>query len=84
MNRRPPYCDLCGAEITFSTTEKNQKPMPVDRNSSSDGNVVYRSGKAHVLTKLEIEQLEKMGSDIPRYMPHFATCPNYRPRSSNR
>lgn len=70
MIRRPPYCDRCGAEITWSETESGKR-MPVDRTSSSDGNVVYRAGFAHVLTKVEMEDVDP---DALRYMAHFATC----------
>lgn len=60
----------CGAEIVWGKTE-NGKPMPVDRRSSADGNVVYRNGVIHVLTNKEKTTI---GADVPRYMPHFATC----------
>lgn len=68
MIRRPPYCADCGAEITWSETE-NGKRMPVDRSSSTDGNVIYIAGKAHVL-----KQGDMVSDDFPRYMAHFATC----------
>jgi len=66
--RRPPYCADCGAEITWSETETGKR-MPVDRTSTSDGNVVYIAGEVHVLKQGEI-----LGGDVPRYKAHFATC----------
>lgn len=77
--RRPPFCTNvrgkpgCGAEITWSETEAGKR-MPVDRHTSADGNVIYVNGRVRVLGPLDLETLEE---GVPRFMPHFATCPVY-------
>lgn len=60
-------CRSCGAEMRWVTTRAG-KPMPIDPDERSDGNIVIESdGKARVLPP---------GDPYtgPRYMPHHATC----------
>lgn len=68
-------CFRCGAAIEWWPTE-NDKQMPLDPLPTADGNVVIRSGRAHVLKKVEQESLFDDGA--ARYTPHFATCPDWK------
>lgn len=45
--------------------------MPVDPEPCADGNVIVEDGRAEVL---KAEHLARLGSDVPRYKSHFATC----------
>lgn len=62
-------CSSCGAPIRWAMTA-NGKPMPLDFEPVSNGNVVVRHGRAIIagMTILEPNEL--------RYVSHFATCPN--------
>ena len=61
-------CRSCGSEIFFAESAKNGRPMPLDVDERSDGNVVIEAdGKARVLPK---------GDPYtgPRFVSHFSTC----------
>jgi len=55
----------------------NGKTMPLDADQNGEGNVVIREGRAHVLKKAELAQPGLL-EDEPRFMPHFATCTNWK------
>lgn len=84
-------CRACGAELAWTRTEANGKLMPLDPRPTPAGNVVVRRGDlsgvtvaiAEVLAGAELEQLRAAG-DTPLYVPHFATCPGWPKRRSNR
>lgn len=66
-------CRRCGALLRW-VKSTNGRPMPLDREPNPDGNVIVDGDRAVVLRK---------GEEPPetgfRYMPHFATCPSWRP-----
>jgi hypothetical protein len=62
-------CGSCGAAIVWAKTS-NDKPMPLDAEPSSDGNIQYAYGRAIYLGTEERE-----ASNEPLYVSHFATCP---------
>lgn len=63
-------CSSCGAPILWCQTHRG-KSMPVDPEPCADGNVIVEDGRAEVL---KAEHLARLGSDVPRYKSHFATC----------
>jgi hypothetical protein len=70
-------CAACLQPVMFVATEATGKLMPLDTQQNGAGNVVLirdllGEQKVHVLTKDEIER--GAHPDLPRYMPHFATC----------
>lgn len=67
------YCKSCGAEIIWVRTG-NGKAMPVDAEPSAAGSLVLEQDPqgrtaAHVAGLFD-------GSDQPRYVSHFVTCPD--------
>ena len=62
----------CGAPIFWAVT-KNNKPIPIDAEPAADGNLRLEDGVAHYLTKTD--QMSMFASG-PRYVSHFATCPD--------
>lgn len=73
-----PMCAACLQPIVFVPTEASGKPMPLDPEQDSDGNVVLirdllGEQRAHVLTKDELAR--GTYDDLPRWQSHFATCP---------
>lgn len=87
MNR----CRACGAELAWALTEANHKPMPLNAKPSAEGNVALRRGEvagsvvalAEVLAGAELDRIRSAG-EVPLFMPHFATCPGWPARRSNR
>jgi hypothetical protein len=74
-------CRSCDAKVVWYTTEAKGKPIPLDLEPTTDGNVVLvpKGGRlggalvARVLGPLELLTLEP---DRIRYTPHHATCPD--------
>lgn len=65
-------CRSCQAPIRWKLTEAGKR-MPIDRDPVPDGNVVLLDGdRVHVL------HADEVADDVPRYVSHFATCPNAR------
>ena len=68
-------CRFCGAPVIWVQTDKG-KTMPIDPDPVEHGNLrlipVGETGKVHYLKKGELEE----DSPEPRYVSHFATCPN--------
>jgi hypothetical protein len=64
-------CRSCGAPILWRTTTGG-KPIPVDAEPTTDGNLVEDAdGRLrHIAGPLEVEP------GTPIYMPHHATCPD--------
>lgn len=60
-------CRSCQAEVIWVKTIHG-KAMPIEINA--EGNLILVKGVAHVIPKGE----EPAG--MPRYVSHFATCPN--------
>ena len=67
-------CKDCKRSVRWVKTE-NGKAMPLDMNPVWDGNVVLIRGLAHVLKKDE-----KAAPNVPKFMPHMATCPARHPK----
>lgn len=68
-------CGSCHAAIDWVRTAKG-RPMPLDPGPNPDGNVVLVHGQAVVLSPAALALAKEQGDDRPRYMPHWATCPN--------
>lgn len=79
-------CSSCGAEIIWCTTTTGKK-MPVDAETSADGNVLVTTDlTARVLSRKEIERVftpEERAQELRH--SHFTTCKfaarHRRPRS---
>jgi hypothetical protein len=73
-------CGSCGAAIRWAITPAGKR-MPIDREPVADGNVEITghtgdgTPRVRVLGKTEIGQPTLEG-DRPRFVSHFATCPN--------
>ena len=66
--QRTVACRSCSVPILFIVTTTTGRPMPLDPDPRSDGNVVIEAdGRARTL---------KLGEEHPgpRYMSHFVTC----------
>lgn len=70
MPRSQVFCEACGAEIVWSRTE-NDKPIAIDKHTSADGNLIYRNGRVHQLTKAELDAIPE---NQIRYRIHLSTC----------
>jgi hypothetical protein len=73
-------CRSCGAEIVWAFTPEGHR-MPVDAEPVDGGNVVLSPasspGQAPTATVVGRRvQASLFGDDGPRYVSHFATCPN--------
>ena len=70
-------CRTCGAAIQWVVSQTSGKPMPIDAEPVARGNVVI-VGTDETLTPVvvylkrgELDEFDKR----PRYVSHFATCP---------
>ena len=66
-------CKSCGAAIRWYRTPAGKR-MPVDAEPASDGNLVILAG---VVQPIQADLFRGIPSG-PRYISHFATCPNAR------
>lgn len=81
-----PRCNYCGATIRFVPTQKSNgtRRMPIDAEPNDDGNVelVYSETRLQTEAVVHSDQMtlleEQTGQAGQRYMPHFATCPNWK------
>lgn len=74
-------CFSCGAEIVWALTEKGKR-MPVDAEPVADGNLEL---DVRTDPPLAIVHGQPTLDGGPRYVSHFATCPNAdRHRQQNR
>jgi len=68
-------CRSCDAAIRWVATT-NDRPMPLDAEPNADGNV-----ELIVVDGREVAVVHAPGQvcmfDGERWMPHFATCPNW-------
>ncbi|HEY1309247.1 MAG TPA: hypothetical protein VGF24_37165 [Vicinamibacterales bacterium] len=67
-------CKSCGAEIVWAKTIKG-RPIPLDRAPSQRGNVVL-SDEGTALVYNSPGAIAPRYQDSPRYLSHFATCPD--------
>lgn len=86
-----PTCRSCGAPIRWAVSEASGKRIPLDLEPSDTGNIV-ETGRTHPTGVPMIRYLKKSqqpmmanllalavaGPELPapRYVTHFATCPN--------
>lgn len=79
-------CKGCKQRIRWMRNDATKNMAPVHTVERPDGNVVLVDTQLfHVLTKLELEDLDGTGlfpngagdrwADYPRYVLHFAVCP---------
>ena len=62
-------CRSCKKPIFWVVTEQGNK-MPVDSQSTADGNIIFINRLAHVLRKDEV-----VPEGEKRWISHYATCP---------
>jgi hypothetical protein len=67
-------CKSCGAAITWAKTIKG-RPIPLDARPSPRGNVII-SEEGVALVYRDSSAIAPRYADEPRYLSHFATCPN--------
>jgi hypothetical protein len=69
-----PTCKSCGAEIVWAKTIKG-RPIPLDPAPSPRGNIVI--GEAGIALVYNAPAgIAPRFEDAPRYLSHFATCPD--------
>jgi len=71
-------CRFCHQRILWAHTAASdgKSRMPLDPDPTDTGNVYMNDrGQAVVESQPSLE----FGGERSRYMPHFATCPNYEP-----
>ena len=68
-------CKSCGAPVVWTVTH-NGKAMPVDADPVENGNIVLRrDGETVVAEYPGREHPSLFEAPRPRYVSHFATCP---------
>ena len=67
-------CNSCGAPIFWAKTIKG-RPIPLDEQPSPRGNVVV-SEEGTALVYRDPSAIAPRYADSPKYLSHFATCPN--------
>lgn len=72
-------CRSCGAPVRWERTAAG-KPIPLDPEPVPTGNLAFRDD-GRVVTCLEDGGWPQ---DAPRYVTHFATCPNADQHRRNR
>lgn len=72
MNRAK--CSKCRADIIWVKTAKG-KNIPLDAAPNEAGNM-YIYGFGDDATAHALKKGESPPNNMPRYMPHHATCPN--------
>jgi hypothetical protein len=68
-------CRSCGAEIIWAKTIKN-RAIPLDAEPNPTGNVVL-SDEGTALVYNSPEAIAPRYESYPRYLSHFATCPDH-------
>lgn len=68
---RRDQCGTCSAPIRWVRTAAKGRPMPIDDVPVHGGNVELTPAGAVVHGQPEL------APDGPRYVAHFATCPNW-------
>ena len=66
-------CEYCGLRITWLETAGGQK-FAVDEDPSPAGNIVVISGTMARVYR-DAKTAKEQWPDEPRYLSHFATCP---------
>lgn len=74
-------CRSCGAEIRWAHTTSGHA-MPLDAEPVADGTVAFtgrdvRNDRGTALPEVRVDVGQPLFDDgTPRYVAHFATCPN--------
>lgn len=69
-----PECKSCGADIIWKKTIKG-RTIPLDPEPTQKGNVII-SEAGEALVYNSPAAIAPRYADAPRYLSHFATCPN--------
>ena len=68
-------CRSCGAEILWTVTHKG-RPMPVDAEPVEGGNIRLRHDDDGIVAEYPGKEHPSLfEAPRPRYVSHFATCP---------
>lgn len=74
------HCRSCNAEVYWLAHIDTGKLAPIDARADQAGNIVREGADRYrMLTKAEREagpSLNLFGDEVPRYVNHFATCPD--------
>jgi hypothetical protein len=70
---RETRCRSCGAAIVHAPTPAG-KTIPVDLAPVETGNIVIRDGVVRVISPSTLNVVPEPGE--PRYVAHFASCPD--------
>ena len=69
-------CGSCGAQIRWVLTEAGER-MPIDPLPTDDGNIVPVGGSSQAEPRAHtLHKGERPPEGVPRFMPHWATCPS--------
>ncbi len=68
-------CGSCRAAIRWVTTT-NGRSMPIDPDPVDGGNLVLTYPSPGSALAIVVDPEQTMLDDPPRYVSHFATCPN--------
>lgn len=68
-------CSSCGARITWAKTIKG-RPIPLDAEPSPRGNVIIDAVNGTALVYRDPSAIAPRNANEPRFLSHFATCPN--------
>lgn len=68
-----PKCKSCQAEVNYIKMEPVGHVMPVDNDPHPSGNIVI-NGRGY--GEIQGGDLFDSQEEKPRYISHFATCPN--------
>lgn len=80
-------CRSCGAPIWWARSRADRR-LPIDQDPTPGGNLVVATAEGDVLDGAELDEAraggqsyvvvvaEGMAPGVPRWVTHFATCPN--------
>lgn len=68
-------CRSCGAPVRWVITSRGKR-MPLDAEPVDDGNVVLDMSDRNDPVAIVVPPEQILVEDGPRYVSHFATCPN--------
>ena len=68
-------CSSCGAPVIWAETV-NGHPMPIDLEARADGNIELVERETLPPVALYVKVTQPTLGDAPRFVSHFATCPD--------
>lgn len=71
----PAACRSCRAPVTWAITDLGNR-IPLDLTPVADGNIVVIGHQAGTTVVRVVTIDEPAPAGAPRYVSHFATCPN--------